>query len=131
MPKHKTDRQKRKPNDLIGVIRVFRSLYKKYKILMAIKTVDVDSLVDQTGNLFETVAILSKRSRQVAIRMKSDLDTRLAYFEGFDPELEDPKFQQEQRMISMKHEVKPKPTEVAIEEMFESEVYFRDPTSDV
>ncbi|MCY4000659.1 MAG: DNA-directed RNA polymerase subunit omega [Bacteroidetes bacterium] len=98
---------------------------------MAIKTVDVDSLVDQTGNLFETVAILSKRSRQVAIRMKSDLDTRLAYFEGFDPELEDPKFQQEQRMISMKHEVKPKPTEVAIEEMFESEVYFRDPTSDV
>jgi len=98
---------------------------------MAIKTVDVDSLVDQTGNLFETVAILSKRSRQVAIRMKSDLDTRLAYFEGFDPELEDPKFQQEQRMISMEHEVKSKPTEVAIEEMFHSEVYFRDPTSDV
>ena len=98
---------------------------------MAIKTVDVDSLVEQTGNLFETVAILSKRSRQVAIRMKSDLDTRLAYFEGFDPELEDPKFQQEQRMISMEHEVKAKPTEVAIEEMFDSEVYFRDPTSDV
>lgn len=98
---------------------------------MAIKTVDVDTLVDQTGNLFETVAILSKRSRQVAIRMKSELDTHLAYFEGFDPELEDPKFQEEQRRISIEHEVQPKPTEVAIEEMFNSEVYFRDPKSEV
>ncbi|MCY3487475.1 MAG: DNA-directed RNA polymerase subunit omega [Bacteroidetes bacterium] len=98
---------------------------------MAIKTVDVDKLVDQTGNLFETVAILSKRSRQVAIRMKSDLDTRLAYFEGFDPELEDPQFQEEQRRISIEHEVQPKPTEVAIGEMFNSEVYFRDPTSEI
>ena len=98
---------------------------------MPIKTVDVDTLVDQTGNLFETVSILSKRYRQVAIKMKSDLDTRLAYFEGFDPELEDPQFQEEQRRISMEHEVRPKPTEVAIEEMFNSEVYFRDPTTEV
>jgi len=97
---------------------------------MAIKTVDVDSLVRQTGNLFETVAILSKRSRQVAIKMKSDLDTSLAYFEGFDPELEDPKFQEEQRQISMEHEVLAKPTEVAIEEMFNSEIYYRDPATE-
>ena len=98
---------------------------------MSIKTVDVDKLVAQTGNLFETVAILSKRSRQVAIKIKSELDTRLSYFEGFDPELEDPQFQEEQRRISMEHEVRPKPTEVAIEEMFNSEVYFRDPTTEV
>lgn len=95
---------------------------------MGIKTVDVDALVDQTGNLFETVAILSKRSRQVAIKMKTELDTRLAYFEGFDPELEDPQFQEDQRRISIEHEEKSKPTEIAIEEMFNSEVYFRDPT---
>ncbi len=97
---------------------------------MAIKTVDVDKLVSQTGNLFETVAILSKRSRQVSIKMKSELDTRLAYFEGFDPELEDPKFQEDQTRISIEHEMQPKPTEVAIEEMFNSEIYFRDPTSE-
>ncbi|MCY4171473.1 MAG: DNA-directed RNA polymerase subunit omega [Bacteroidetes bacterium] len=94
---------------------------------MAIKTVDIDTLVGQTGNLFETVAILSKRARQVAIRMKSDLDTSLAYFEGFDPELEDAKFQEEQRQISMEHEALPKPTQIAIDEMFNSEVYYRDP----
>ena len=89
---------------------------------MAIKTIDVDKLVSQTGNLFETVAILAKRSRQVASRMKSELGSELAQFEGFDPELEDPQYKEDQRRISIEHEVLPKPTEVAIEEMFNSEI---------
>ena len=97
---------------------------------MPIKTVDVDALVAQTGNLFETVAILSKRSKQIASKMKADLDMKLAYFEGFDPELEDPRFQEEQRRISIEHEVLPEPTELAIDEMFNSEIYFRDPTEE-
>jgi len=95
---------------------------------MPIRTIDVDALVAQTGNLFETVAILSKRSRQLASKMKADLDNKLAYFEGFEPELEDPRFQEEQKRISIEHEVMPEPTERAINEMFNSEIYFRDPT---
>ena len=100
---------------------------------MPIKTLDVHALVEKTardgkaGNLFETVAILSKRSRQIASRMKEELDNKLSYFEGFDTELEDPKFLEEQRRISMEHELLPEPTEKAIEEMFNGEVYFRDP----
>ena len=97
---------------------------------MPIKTIDVDSLVDQTGNLFETVAILSKRSRQIASKMKADLDNKLAYFEGFEPELEDPRFQEEQKRISIEHEVMPEPTEMAIHEMFNGEIYFRDPSAE-
>ena len=97
---------------------------------MPIKTVDVDRLVTQTGNLFETVAILSKRSRQIASKMKGELDARLAYFEGFDTELDDPRCQEEQRRISIEHELMPEPTEVAIEEMFNSEIYFRDSSVD-
>ena len=98
---------------------------------MAIKTIDVDALVDQTGNLYETVAILARRSRQVASKMKSDLSSDLAQFEGFDPELEDPGFKEQQRRISITHEILPKPTEKAIEEMFNSEIYFRDPAADL
>lgn len=97
---------------------------------MAIKTIDVGALVAQTGNLFETVAILSKRSRQIAAKMKADLDNRLSYFEGFEPELEDPRFQEEQRRISVEHELMPEPTEMAINEMFDSEIYFRDPLTE-
>ncbi len=100
---------------------------------MSIRTLNVHALVAQTagegkkGNLFKTVAILSKRSRQVASRMKEELDTKLSYFEGFDLEMDDPQFLEEQRRISMEHELLSEPTEVAIEEMFGSEIYFRDP----
>ncbi len=97
---------------------------------MPIKTVDVDTLVSKTGNLFETVVILSKRSRQVASKMKAELDDKLAYFESFDVEAEDTGFQEEQQRISVEHEALPQPTEVAIDEMFEGEIYFRDPASD-
>lgn len=101
---------------------------------MSIKTLDVHALVEKTavdgkaGNLFETVAILSKRSRQIARKMKEELDEKLSYFEGFDTDLvEDPRFLEEQRRISMEHELLPEPTEKAIAEMFKSEIYFRDP----
>ncbi len=98
---------------------------------MAIKTVDVDSLVDHTGNLFESVAILAKRARQIAAQTKSELDNKLAYYEGFEPELEDPRFQEEQTKISIEYELQPEPTEMAINEMFEGEIYFRDPSADL
>lgn len=97
---------------------------------MAIKTIDVDVLAQQTGNLFEAVAILSKRSRQIATRTKAELDDKLSYFEGFDTEIEDPRFQEEQVRISLEYEGRPEPTEMAIQEMFDSEIYFRDPQAE-
>lgn len=97
---------------------------------MAIETINVDELADKTGNLYETVAILAKRSRQVATNMKADLDDKLSYFEGFDPELEDPRFQEEQERISIEFEQKPEPSEKAIEEMFEGSIYYRDPSEE-
>ncbi len=98
---------------------------------MAIKTLDIDTLARQTGNLFEAVAILSKRSRQVSTTTKTELDNKLAYFEGFEPEMEtNPQFQEEQARISLDYELRPKPTEVAIDEMIDGEIYFRDPSSE-
>lgn len=94
---------------------------------MPLKTLDVDKLAEETGNLYKTVAILAKRSRQVSTEMKSDLDDKLSYFEGFDPELEDPRFQEEQERISIEHEQKPEPTEKAVDEMMTGSVYYRDP----
>ena len=98
---------------------------------MAIKTINVSELVDQTGNLFETVAILAKRSRQISSQMKSELDEKLAYYEGFEVEVEDPRYQEEQTKISLEYETRPEPTEIAIQEMFDQEIYFRDPSADI
>ena len=97
---------------------------------MAIKTVDMDLLAKLTGNLFESVTILSKRSRQISRNTKNELDEKLAYFEGFEQELEDPRFQEEQARVSLEYEVKSEATEKAIQEMVDGEIYFRDPLSD-
>ena len=97
---------------------------------MAIKTIDMNRLAAMTGNLFESVAILSKRSRQISTNVKTELDDKLAYFEGFEQELEDPRFQEEQAKVSLEYEVKPEPTEMAIDEMVDGDVYFRKPTEE-
>lgn len=97
---------------------------------MAIKTVDMDLLAKLTGNIFESVTILSKRSRQISRNTKNELDEKLAYFEGFEQELEDPRFQEEQARVSLEYEVKPEATEKSIQEMVEGEIYFRDPLDD-
>lgn len=97
---------------------------------MPIKTLDLDALAAQTGNIFESVAIAAKRSRQVASKIKQELDNKLAYFEGFEPELEDPRFQEEQKRISVEFEVRPEPTEIAVREMLEGDIYYREATED-
>ena len=97
---------------------------------MAIKTVDMNRLAAITGNLFESVSILSKRSRQISTNVKTELDDKLAYFEGFEQELEDPRFQEEQAKVSLEYEVKPEPTEMAVNEMLAGDVYFRKPSEE-
>ncbi len=97
---------------------------------MPIRTINIDTLTDQVGSIFEAVAILGKRSRQISSRAKAELDEKLSYYEGFETEIEDPRFQEEQSRISLEYEVKPKATEVAIKEMLSDEIYFRDPTED-
>jgi hypothetical protein len=94
---------------------------------MPIKTIDVDSLTDQVGNLYEAVVILSKRARQVAVNTKAELDDKLSYFEGFENEIDDARMSEEQYRISLDYETKAKPEEVAIDEMFDHEIYYRRP----
>ena len=93
---------------------------------MAIKTIDMDLLAKLSGNVFKSVAILAKRSRQISKNTKAELDDKLAYFEGFEQELEDPRFQEEQARVSLEYEVRPEATENAIDEMLKNEIYFRE-----
>ena len=94
---------------------------------MALKTLDVHALADKTGNLYETVAIIAKRARQNAANEKAELEEKLSEFEGFGPEMEDVRMQEEQARTSIEFEKRPKPTEVAIEEAKNDEIYYRFP----
>ncbi len=97
---------------------------------MAIQTLDIDKLADLTGNIYETVAIAAKRARQNAANEKAELDDKLSYFEGFGPEVEDLHMQEEQARISVEYEKQPKPTETAIKEVMNDEIYFRNPNEE-
>ena len=97
---------------------------------MAIKTLDTAKLAAETGNLYETVAVLSKRARQLSSKTKAELDQRLSYFEdlSLDP-AEELRSNEDQLRISLEYERQAKPSRAAIEEMQEGELYFRNPTS--
>ena len=95
---------------------------------MAIKTIDTAALAEKVGNLYEATVIVSKRARQVATHTKAELDTKLSYFEDFGLEPADEiRTNEDQLRISLDYEKRPKPTQVAIEEMLDNEIYYRNP----
>lgn len=98
---------------------------------MALRTLDTTALADTTGNLYETVAVLSKRARQIAARTRGELEQKLAYFEdlSLDP-AEEIRSNEDQLRISLEYERKPKPGAEAIAELQDDALYFRKPVAD-
>lgn len=97
---------------------------------MPIRTLDPDKLAEKVGNLYEATVIVSKRARQIATHAKAELDTKLSYFEDFGLETEDLRANEDQLRISLEYEKRPKPTELAIEELLNDEIYYRHPGSE-
>ncbi len=97
---------------------------------MSLRTLDIDVLATKADNIYETVVVLSKRARQISAKMKQDLDEKLAYYEGFSSDIENLRMQEEQARVSIEFEKQPKPTEIAIDELLNDEIYFRHPSEE-
>ena len=54
--------------------------YKKSNAPLTTTVHDLVELSEQTGNIYETVAIISKRANQIAAEMKGDLEKKLQDF---------------------------------------------------
>jgi DNA-directed RNA polymerase subunit K/omega len=93
----------------------------------SIITRDLDKLSEPTGNIYESVAIVSKRARQVATKMKEELSGKLVEFASTVDNLEEIFENREQIEISRFYERMPKPTTIATDEFLEGEVMFRKP----
>ncbi len=93
---------------------------------MPIQTLDVEKLNEDTGNQYELIVIMSKRSRQIAAQEKLQLDEKLKYFEGFEDE-DEFSFNEEQENISKEFEKLPHATQRAVSEMRNGQTYFRYP----
>jgi DNA-directed RNA polymerase subunit K/omega len=91
----------------------------------SIITRDVEKIADTTGNLYESVVVISKRARQIAINMKEELNNKLAEFATTVDNLEEVFENREQIEISKFYERMPKPTNIATDEFLDGDLNFR------
>lgn len=87
-------------------------------------------LCDETGNIYESVAIIAKRANQISVQIKEDLSKKLAEFASYNESLEEVFENREQIEISRYYEKLPKPSLLATQEFVEGKVYWRDPSKD-
>ena len=93
----------------------------------SIITRDLDELASPTGNVYESISIISKRSRQISVNVKEELSAKLAEFATTVDNLEEIFENREQIEISKFYERMPKPSAMAIHEFLEDKVYFARP----
>ena len=104
--------------------------YKKTNAPLNTVTRDLIELSEDTGNVYETVCVIAKRSNQIAAEMKHDLEKKLQEFASLNDNLEEVSENREQIEISSYYEKLPKPTLIATQEYIEGKVHFRNPSKD-
>lgn len=104
--------------------------YKKVKTDTTAVTRNKNDFYAQTGNIYETVAILAKRANQISLEIKSELDKKIAEFASPTDNLEEIFENREQIEIAKYYEQLPKPTLIAIHEFLNEQIYFRNPATE-
>lgn len=96
----------------------------------SIITRDTDVLASKTGNVYESIFVVSKRAQQIAIKTKEELTQKLSEFASSVDNLEEIFENREQIEISKFYERQPKPTSVALEEFLNDQLVSKDRTID-
>ncbi len=109
--------------------------YRKSNAPTNTVTRDMMKLSEETGNVYETVAIISKRANQISVEMKQDLEKKLQEFD-YDIlvyrryNLEEVFENREQIEISRYYEKLPKSTLIAAQEYEDGKVYYKNPAKE-
>lgn len=96
----------------------------------SIVTRNIAEVSESTGNVYKSIAVISKRARQISSNVKEELNSKLAEFASTVDNLEEIFENREQIEISKFYERMPKPTIVATEEFLENKVMHRKPESE-
>ncbi len=100
---------------------------KEEKISSSAVSRDTRLLDNVTGNLYETVAIISKRANQISLQTKEEMHQKLEEFIGDNDNLEEVFENREQIEIATYFEQQPKPTLMATDEFLKDKIYYRNP----
>jgi DNA-directed RNA polymerase subunit K/omega len=91
-------------------------------------TVETRSMLDiknKTGNLYHSIAIISRRAAQININLKEELHNKLEEFASHTDSLEEVHENKEQIEISRAYERMPNPALLATQEFFDDKIYHR------
>ena len=100
--------------------------YKKVNAENTTITRDLRDIDAKTGNLYESLTIIAKRSNQIAAEMKEELSNKLSEFASTSDNLEEIFENREQIEISRYYEKLPKTSITALNEFLNDETYFKD-----
>jgi DNA-directed RNA polymerase subunit K/omega len=93
-------------------------------------TRDTILLEEKTGNIYQSLVVISKRSNQISVDMKEELTQKLQEFASSTDNLEEIFENREQIEISKHYERMAKATAIATQELLEDKIYVRNPESE-
>jgi len=83
-----------------------------------------------TENIYETVAVLSKRANQISTEMKRELHKKIEEFSSTIDTMDEIYENREQIEVVRHYELMPKPTLKATQEYLDNELYYRNPAKE-
>jgi hypothetical protein len=105
--------------------------YKRTKADTSIKTRNLNDFDTLTGNLYETIAMLSKRSDQISADLKQELYKKIEDFAVATDSLDEIHENKEQIELAKFYEQLPKPYLIAIKEYMDEKLVYKNPTTKV
>ena len=90
-----------------------------------VETRDVIAMKHQTGNLYESIAVIARRASQISVNMKEELHRRLDEFNVISDTLEEVHENKEQIEVSRQYERMANPALQATNEFIADEIYYR------
>ena len=102
----------------------------KKKVVNTTITRNTGLFSKMTGNIYETVAVLTKRANQIAAEEKKELHNKIEDFRSSTDALDEMFENREQVELVRRYERQPKPTLEATEEYLEGDIYYRNPAKE-
>ena len=87
-------------------------------------------LETETSNIYETISVLSKRSNQINVEMKEELNQKLDEFATSTDNLEEIFENREQIEVSRYYERLPKSGAIAIQELENDKIFWKSPENE-
>ncbi len=101
--------------------------YKKIDAPRTTQTMNNNELDTPTNNIYEAIAIMSKRAEQIGEEIKIELHDKLEEFATHTESLEEIFENKEQIEVSRFYEALPKPHAMSVWEWKAGNIYFRRP----